>query len=172
MKASIVDFALLLNKKQRLTLELESDFRNQYDRLHDKPVEVSIKKFAENRTLRANAYLWVLITSIGNALRESKEDVYFDMLRDYGQGGAVSVLEQYEDKFKKSYKYHEFLGESELNGKTFKHYRFWVGSSEYNKDEFAILLDGVIREAKQLGIETKSQEEINSLLKEYENGIH
>ena len=49
-----------------------------------------------------------------------------------------------------------------------KHYRFWVGSSEYNKAEFAILLDGVVQEAKNLGIEVKSEEEINSILKEME----
>lgn len=168
MQGRIVDFALLLNKKQRLTLELDGDFRNKYDKLHDKLVEVSIKKYSEPRTLKANSYLWALVTAIGNAIRESKEEVYFQMLRDYGQGGAVSVLEQYEDKFKKSYKYHEYLGQSELNGKLFKHYRFWVGSSEYNKDEFAVLLDGIIQEAKQLGIETKSKEEIESLLKEYD----
>lgn len=167
MKARIVDFALLLNRKQRLTLELDGDFRNKYDKLHDKELEVTIKKFVENRTLKANAYLWALITEIGNALRESKEDIYLDMLKSYGQGGAVSVLEKYEDKFKKSYKYNEYLGETELNGKVFKHYRFWVGSSEYNKDEFSVLLDGVVNEAKNLGIETKSKEEIESILRSY-----
>lgn len=167
MKARIVDFALLLNRKQRLTLELDGDFRNKYDKLHDKELEVTIKKFVENRTLKANAYLWVLITEIGNALRESKEAIYFDMLKAYGQGGAISVLEKYEDNFKKSYKYNEYLGETELNGKVFKHYRFWVGSSEYNKDEFSVLLDGVVNEAKNLGIETKSKEEIESILRSY-----
>lgn len=167
MKARIVDFALLLNRKQRLTLELDGDFRNKYDKLHDKELEVTIKKFVENRTLKANAYLWALVTEIGNALRESKEEIYLDMLKSYGQGGAVSVLEKYEDKFKKSYKYNEYLGETELNGKVFKHYRFWVGSSEYNKDEFSVLLDGVVNEAKNLGIETKSKEEIESILRSY-----
>lgn len=168
MKATIVDFALSLNKKQRLTLEIDGDFRSKYDKLHDKLLEVTIKKFVENRTLKANAYLWALITEIGNALRESKEAIYFDMLKAYGQGGAVSVMEKYEESFKKSYKYNEYLGESELNGKLFKHYRFWVGSSEYNKDEFSVLLDGVIEEAKNLGIEVKTKEEIESLLKEYD----
>lgn len=167
MKARIVDFALLLNRKQRLTLELDGDFRNKYDKLHDKELEVTIKKFVENRSLKANAYLWALVTEIGNALRESKEAIYFDMLKSYGQGGAVSVLEKYEDKFKKSYKYNEYLGETELNGKVFKHYQFWVGSSEYNKDEFSVLLDGVVNEAKNLGIETKSKEEIESILRSY-----
>lgn len=169
MKATIVDFSLSMNRKQRLTLEIDGDFRNKYDKLHDKLLEVTIKKYVENRTLKANAYLWALITAIGNALRLSKEDIYFDMLKSYGQGGAISILEQYEPNFIRTYKYHEFLGASELNGKTFKHYRFWVGSSEYNKDEFSILLDGVVQEAKNLGIETKTKEEIESLLKEYSN---
>ena len=166
MKGRIADFQILLNRKQRLTLELDADFRNRYDKLKDKDVEVEVKQYSEGRTLKANAYLWVLVTAIGNALRISKEEVYLQMLKDYGQGGAVSVLEKFEDKFRKSYKYHEYLGESELNGKTFKHYRFWVGSSEYDRNEFGILLDGVIQEAKTLGIETKSKEEIESLLRE------
>ena len=168
MKAAIVDFCLSLNRKQRLTLELDGDFRSSYDKLKEKPVEVSVKKWADPRTLKANAYLWALITEIGNAIRQSKEEVYFDMLKDYGQGGAVSVQEKFVPNFERTYKYREYLGETELNGKTFKHYRFWVGSSEYNRDEFAILLDGVIEEAKNLGIETKTNEEIESLLKEFE----
>ncbi|MBO7682558.1 MAG: hypothetical protein J6T17_07400 [Clostridia bacterium] len=151
-----------------MTLELDGDFRKQFDKLHDKPVDLTVKKFSEHRTMTANAYLWVLLTEIGNALRESKEEIYFDMLKSYGQGGAVSVEERYSEQFQRSYKYHEELGESELNGKTFKHFRFWVGSSEYNREEFSILLDGVIREAKNLGIETKTKEEVESLLKEYE----
>ena len=168
MKGQIVDFSLSFNRKQRLTIELDDDFRRAYDKLKGKPVEVTVKRWSEKRTMTANAYLWVLLTEIGNALRESKEDIYFDMLKAYGQGGAVSVEERYAEQFEKSYKYHEAIGESKLNGKTFKHFRFWVGSSEYDREEFSILLDGVVREAKNLGIETKPKEEIESLLKEYE----
>jgi len=167
MKAQIVDFSMSMNRKQRLTIELDADFRSKYDKLHDKPVEVTIKKYSENRTVKANAYLWALINEIGNVLRENKEDIYFDMLQSYGQGGAVSVKAKFADNFEKTYKYFKYLGESQLNGETFKHYRFWVGSSEYDRDEFSILLDGVISEAKNLGIETKTEEEIQSLLKSY-----
>lgn len=169
MKARIIDFSLSFDRKQRLMLELDGDFRNQFDKLKDKIIEVTIKKWSEHRTMTANAYLWVLLTEIGNALRESKEDIYFDMLRFYGQGGAVSVEDRYTADFERSYKYHEVLGESQLNGKTFKHYRFWVGSSEYNREEFSILLDGVVKEAKSIGLETKPKEEIESLLRSYEH---
>ena len=168
MKARISGFQFLGFRKGRLVLDLDGDFRNTYDRLKDCDVEVNIEKYSESRTLKANAYLWVLVTRIANALRESKEDIYLDMLKSYGQGGAVSVEAKFANDFERTYKYREYLGESELKGKVFKHYRFWVGSSEYSKDEFAILLDGVIQEAKNLGIETRPQEEIASMLAEME----
>ncbi len=164
IKARIVDFSLSFDRKQRVTFELEGDFRGQYDKLHAEPVEISVRKWKEKRSLDANAYLWALITKIANALRESKEDIYLDALKAYGQGGAVSVEERYAEDFKRSYKYHEKLGESELNGKTFVHFRFWVGSSEYNTEEMSILIDGVIREAKNLGIETMDEAELKSLI--------
>ena len=168
MKARIADFKFIGFRKGRLVLDLDGDFRSTYDRLKDCDLEVTFEKYSESRTLKANAYLWVLVTKIANALRESKEDIYLDMLRAYGQGGVVSVQEKDEERFVRSYKYHEYLGESMNKGKLFKHYQFWVGSSEYTRAEFAILLDGVIEEAKNLGIEVRPQEEIDSMLSEME----
>lgn len=168
MKGRLVDYILGRDGRSRLTIDLTDDFRNGWDKLHDKDVEISIKKYSEPRTLRANAYLWTLITEIGNALRKDKEEVYEDMLHSYGQGGAVSVQEEFALNFERMNKYTEFLGMSELNNKTWWHYRFWVGSHEYNREEFSILLDGVIQEAKQLGIEVRPKEDIESMLNDME----
>lgn len=167
MKARIADFLFISARRGRLTLDLEGDFRQTYDRLKDADLEVAFEKWSDDRSLKSNAYLWALIGKIANALRESKEVIYLDMLKSYGQGGAVSVEEKFAADFERTYKYHEFLGSSMLNGKLFNHYRFWVGSSEYNRSEFAILLDGVVNEAKNLGIEVKSPEEIESIMKEW-----
>ena len=169
MKGRIEAFKYIGLRRGKLLLLLDGDFRSQYDKLKDCDVEITIEKYSEPRSLSANAYLWALVTKIGNALRLSKEEIYFEMLKSYGQGGTASVQEKDEKRFIKSWKYHEYLGESETNGKLFKHYRFWVGSSEYSRSEFAILLDGVIRESENLGIPTKSQEEINSMLEKLED---
>lgn len=163
IKARIVDFSLSFDRKQRITFEIEGDFRGQYDKLHAEPVEITVRKWTKRRSLDANAYLWALITKIADALRESKEDIYFDCLKAYGQGGAVSVEQKYVEDFCRTYKYHEKLGETELNGKTFEHFRFWVGSSEYNTHEMSILIDGVVKEAKNLGIETMDEADLKSL---------
>ena len=100
MKARIVDFRFFGFRKGRLILDLDGDFRTTYDRLKDCDVEVTIEKYSEARTLKANAYLWALIGKIANALRESKDDIYLDMLKSYGQGGAVSIEEKFVENFR------------------------------------------------------------------------
>ncbi len=128
-----------------------------------KPGEYEIAKATQRRSLNANSYAWQLMGQIANVLRASKEEIYFDMLKSYGQGGTISIEERFVDNFKRTYKYHESLGKSELKGKTFEHFRFWVGSSEYNTEEMSILIDGIVREAKQLDIETLTPAEIARL---------
>lgn len=132
-----------------------------------KPGDYEICKAKQKRSLNANNYAWQLITQIGNALRMSKEEIYFDMLKRYGQGGAISVEERFAENFKRTYKYHESLGKSDLKGKTFEHFRFWVGSSEYNTQEMSILIDGIVQEAKQMDIETLTPMELERLKDEW-----
>ena len=129
--------------------------------------EYEIIREKKKRSLNANAYAWQLITKIGDALRLSKEDVYLDMLKAYGQGGAVSIEERFVENFKRTWKYHESLGKSQLKGKTFEHFRFWVGSSEYNTQEMSVLIDGIVQEAKQLNIETLTPLELERLKDEW-----
>lgn len=123
-------------------------------------LSIKIDKYREKRSLNANSYAWKLITEIGNVVRISKEQVYMDMLRAYGQGGVVSIEEKHVANFKRMYKYHESIGKAKLNGKDFEHFRFWVGTSEYNTHEMSIFLDGVIYEAKVLGIPTETPDQI------------
>lgn len=132
-----------------------------------KPGEYEISKAKQKRSLNANAYAWQLMTKIGDALRKSKEEIYLDMLKDYGQGGAISVQEKFTENFKRTYKYHESLGKSELKGKMFEHFRFWVGSSDYSTEEMSIFIDGIVQEAKQLGIETLTPAELARLKDEW-----
>ena len=49
----------------------------------------------------------------------------------------------------------------------FEHFRFWVGSSEYNTQEMSVLIDGIVQEAKQLGIETLTPMELARLKDEW-----
>lgn len=137
-------------------------FRLDKDTIYD----VKINKHREKRSLNANAYLWKLVTEIGNILNKSKEEVYLQMLIDYGQSEMISILSGIN--VKGYFKYYKLAGTSILNGKEFNHYKIYKGSSEYNTKEMSILLEGAVQEAKNLGIKTKEDYEIEKLIEEWD----
>lgn len=113
------------------------------------------------RSKNANSYLWALCTEMANVLRISKEEVYLNMLKSYGQMMMIPVL---KGKQLNGYcKYYEYETTSMLNGKEADWYKVYQGSSTYDNREMSILLDGVIQECNQLGIPTISDEELEKL---------
>lgn len=131
--------------------------------------DAELKKHYNKRSLNSNNYAWQLITKIGNELRQDKDAVYLLLLKRYGQGGAVSVQERFAEQFKRTYKYHESLGKSLLNGTMWEHFRFWIGSSQYNSQEMSIFIEGIVDEAKSLGIEVLTPEELARINLEWDN---
>ena len=127
----------------------------------DKNKKFEIKEKREKRSLSQNSYAWELITKIGNVLRKSKEEVYLQMLKDYGQSEIVSILSSIEPKG--YFKYYEKIGTGIVSNKEFTHYKIFKGSSEFDSKEMTILIDGIIQECKQLGIETLTPDEIAKL---------
>lgn len=120
-----------------------------------------IKEHKEKRSLNANAYLWVLVGKIADRLRTSKDEVYLTCLKLYGQSEVVSVLSDID--VRGYFKYFEEIGKGHVNGREFTHYKVFKGSSEYDSREMAVLIDGVISEAKELDIETLPPHEIERM---------
>ena len=151
-------------RKATLTLSIneEQAAKNLFDELHEaEKLSIKIDKYREKRSLNANNYAWKLLTEIANVLRVSKEEVYLEMLKSYGQSEIFSVLSHIP--FGEYVKYYEEAGESTLNGKLFKHYKVYKGSSEFDTREMSIFIDGVVSEAEGLGIQTMTPNEIANL---------
>lgn len=145
-----------------LAVNQKQSAMNCYDELNGaERLSIKIDKYREKRSLNANSYAWALLTEIGNVLRQSKEDVYFAMLKEYGQSELISVKAHIP--IGEYVKYCEEAGESTLNGKLFKHYKVYKGSSEFDKREMAIFIDGIVQEAKALDIDTRTPDEIAKL---------
>jgi hypothetical protein len=129
-------------------------------------IEVSQQK--RKRSLDANSYAWSLISQIADVLRTSKEEIYIKMLTRYGQREKqlISIIAE-EEALKMIYRAVDNhcceVGESELNGKTFKHLAILIGSSQYDSKQMGILIDGIVSEAKDLDIETMTPNEIAEL---------
>ena len=120
-----------------------------------------IKEYHEKRSLSANAYAWALIGKIADVMRKSKEEVYLQMLKDYGQSEIISVKAYI--KISGYFKYYEEEGRGYVNGREFIHYKIYKGSSEMDVKEMSHFIDGIVFEAKQLGIETMTPDELLDL---------
>ena len=168
MQGRLCDISLnVTNRKQKITIEIDEDFRGRYDELKDRELEVTVKPFKKKRSLDQNSYAWVLIGKIADKLRANKDDVYLTMLKRYGQGGVIKVSPKNEEAILTALKYYE--RHEKLYNDTDKYYRIWAGSSGYNTEEMTIFVDGVISEAKEMGIQTLTPDEIAEMRSLEEN---
>lgn len=134
-----------------------------------------IKRRSQKRSLTANAYYWVLVGKMADALRIPKPEVHNKMLRAYGQvqgidGRLVTVTipdtEKAEKEILMAETYHlKPTSQVRLGTKDqmFRTYVLLKGSHELTTEEFAVLLDGTIREAEQAGVETLTPMELEAL---------
>jgi hypothetical protein len=137
-----------------------------YDELHQcEKLSIVIDKYRDKRSLNANALCWKMCNEIANILRTNKESVYVDMLQSYGQSEVISVISSID--VSGYFKYYDEFGKGYVNNKEFTHYRVYKGSSEYDTQEMAILLDGIISEAKELGICVMSEQELSLIKSEW-----
>lgn len=170
MTGRLLDLSVGLNRKQRLTLEIDSDFRESFNQLQGVELVIDIKQCRKRRSLNANNYCWALLEKLAEVLRTDKEAVYVDMLRRYGAG--ESYLDDNGNECKAVFslradippwlvcRYYQEIGRSELNGQVFIHYRALKGSSEYDSKEMSVFLDGIVSECQEVGIPTDTPEQL------------
>lgn len=140
----------------------KNDFKLMVDEMKEcERLSIEVKPYREKRSLNANNYAWKLLTEIADVLRTGKDEIYLEMLKRYGQSEIFSVVSHIP--FGEYVKYYEEAGESTLNGKLFKHYKVFKGSSEFDTREMSIFIDGIVSEAKELGIQTETPAEIARL---------
>ena len=85
------------------------------------------------------------------------------MVLQYGVIEVFSVKKEAMESVIRICDYYEILGKSELNGSTFIHIKCGIGTHLYNTKEMAHFIDGVVAEAQDLGIDTKTPDEIAQL---------
>lgn len=135
-----------------------------------KKYSLEVKEHKERRSINANNYAWELMGQIAKKTKLPANEVYHQMLVDYGTfkfvGGELYTLtipakiELTLETDEYLYIHTAFIGESEINGKLANHYRVIKGSSEYDTKEMSEFIDGIVQEAQRLGIDTRTPDEI------------
>lgn len=132
-----------------------------------KILEVEIKIKRKRRSLNANAYLWELLGRMAAVLKSDKDSVYLMMLERYGVYTHVCVKPAAVERVKQEWRTVRELGEVTINGQKAVQLQCYFGSHTYNSKEFSVLLEGVLSEAAELGIETLSEADKDLMLKEW-----
>jgi len=143
-------------------------------------LRINLTRWTNKRSMSANAYYWVLVTKIAKVLGQSTAYVHNMLLMDYGTveliDGQVPIVSVKEGLGTA----HDIL-ESTLyhlrptsyvymkhDGHKYRDYQLLKGSSLYDTEEMSQLIDGAVAEAKEMGIETLAPDELERMMKDYE----
>lgn len=125
-------------------------------------------RYKGRRSLDANALLWLCLGRIAEALRSDKWEVYLQMLKRYGKYTYICVKPAVVDAVKAQWRECEEIGKVNINGQEAVQMLCYFGSSTYDTKEFSVLLDGVISEMKEMGIEAPASEDMRRALEQWE----
>ena len=158
------------SRKPILVFEME-DKRSALEaaeNLLGKKVSVKVGKYRKKRSLDANAYCWTLISKIAEKTNVSTEEVYRSAIRGLGGNSDMVCIQNHAVESLCSGWSRNGIGwitdtmPSKLDGCT--NVVLYYGSSTYNTEQMSRLIGNIVQDCYALGIETRSPEEIASLL--------
>lgn len=158
MRGRLVDMSIGMNRKYRVTVELDIDYREQFDQLREHELDIEIKRHRERRSRDANAFCWALCAMIGNAMYPPvpKEDVYRRAIREVGEYEPLPLKEEAVSTFQERWQgkgtgwFAEVIDDSKLPG--YKLVFAYYGSSTYDTKVMSRLIDHLIDETEQMGL--------------------
>ena len=145
-------------------------------------LSIEIKKYSKKKSTKANAYYWQLLSKLAEVMGTSKPFMHNRMLRKYGQaevldGKTVFLVipdtDEAENDALEAETFHIKPTSQVKEGKDGVMYRTYTmlrGSSEYNSYEMSKLIDGLVAECKENGIETLPQHELERMKAEWQKG--
>lgn len=132
-----------------------------------RPGEYQIVKAKKRRSLDSNAYCWILLDKIAASVGTDKITVYREAVRNIaGNTEIVCVKDEAVEKLRTGWE-HNGIGwltdttPSKIPGCT--NVILTYGSSTYDQSQMNALIDHVVDEAKQLGIDVLTPAELERL---------
>lgn len=180
MRGRIVDLYFdVKTGQQELTFKLNKgeDFRAHYDNFKERDLEIEVKRYYPPRSKSANAYLWTLLGEMAKVLHRDGLDLpvvdaYRNYIHDDGVFTIVPLKEEDVERFVSAWEKNGlgWIAEPQYPDEKLNGYRevvCYYGTSMYDREEFSKLLTHVIQDCNDMGIPTKSQLELDSMVEAY-----
>lgn len=157
-----------ISRKWEVTFEINEDITASIDKIRDKLLNLTAKIHREKRSLDANAYAWVLMQKIAEAIHTDKWSVYLMMLERYSPVFThIIVRPEAVERVKGEWRTVKVLGPIQVNGSSKIQLQCYFGSSTFDSKEMASFIDGIVSECKEMGIETLPPDEIERMRREW-----
>lgn len=134
-------------------------------KMKPKPYEVTVKEQRKKRSLDANAYAWVLIGKLADAMRITPREVYINAVQNIGGNyEIIPIREEAAQKFAETWQKQGLgwpcvdMGKSKLEG--YRNLRAYYGSSTYDSRQMGQLIDLLVQDCKALDIETLTPDKL------------
>lgn len=179
----IVDILPLPHHRARVTVEVDAAPAD-IETLKDKFLTVILKLFRKLRSTDSNNYYWVLVGRLSSHDHMSRTEMHNRLLSEYGQDSIVDGALEWVAKpegfdWTRSKEGHYKPSGLQVMAVNLEDGHkvlddggildiYWVirGSSTYDTQEMATLINGAVEECKERGIETLTPAELASMFAE------
>lgn len=157
-----IDKALNIGLNKQLIINVPLDTEIKEDKKYD------LTEHKEKRSKNANAYLWELLGKLQDKLIIPKEDLYKNYIREIGAFDTLAIKNEAVETFVREWNARGLGYQVELitSNDVVTELAIYYGSSAYNTKQMSNLIELVIEDCKEQGIETKSADEIRSMIGE------
>lgn len=154
------------DNKVHVTLELDYCNEEELKELQNTDLRVRMVRWRDKRSLDQNSYFWVLVGKIARELGSTSEEIHADLIQRYpiawtndeGSPGIVTLNKKYDVSILGGY-----WKKTDRGNDTFDVYLKLKGTSDMDTKEMSWFLDRTVEEAKDLGIETLTPEELQRM---------
>lgn len=158
-----------------IALEVEGMTDAMIEELQGKPLRVRMTQYREKRSLDSNAYMWTLTSKIADKLNSTMEAEHKRQMLEYGKADlidgepvVITVLSKVDmDRIEGYWKYYD-----ESDDGKWKSYYQLRPTHIMDTKEMSNFLEHIIEEAKELGIETATPDELKRMEALYEKQHH
>ena len=130
-----------------------------------------LKRVRRKRSLDANAYMWALLDKLSATLGVPKEELYRRYIKELGGiSEIICVPNNAVEKFRKEWEEKGIGWQTDtipIRTPKCTGVIVYFGSSTFDTKQMSRMIDSIVEDCKSIGIETKSQAEIDSLLAEW-----
>lgn len=170
IRSKIDNLVKSINGYYLVTLQVPKIAVNDLFKLKDDDLDVEIKKHREKRSLDANNYMWALCTRLAEKIGSPTlpKDVYKHALREcniwskefFADEDLYNYLKEQEDEEGATFRVVDKLYESESGIKV----RAYKGSRKFDSYQMSRLIDYIVEECKEQGIDTMPPDELERLV--------